>query len=218
MKTKHPLLFIRKSWWSFIKTRMFSRWLYFVINSSLLIYFVFLFSLSLSIYIYIYLYLLTSYLPAFMVTRKKKKNCQDLEITISRITAWGKMKKKILLGKEIKKKPTSSRQLKKIKRYAVRWSKEQKPTVKCCNATRVFYWSKHLWNFSFYMGQNYFLIHSFDNLYFIKTLKMNLQFRKQEKVAKSAALAHCCVLPNICLSQFSDRISWIYLFFSFLFW
>ena len=43
--------------------------------------------------------------------------------------------KKIFLGKKLKKRPTSSLQLKKIKGYTVRWSKEQKPTVKCCNAT-----------------------------------------------------------------------------------
>ena len=39
-------------------------------------------------YIYIYIYILTYYLPAFTVTRKKeKKPCQYLEIIISRITA-----------------------------------------------------------------------------------------------------------------------------------
>ena len=43
--------------------------------------------------IYIYLYLPTYYLPAFMVTRKKKKKThQDLDIIISRITAQGKKK------------------------------------------------------------------------------------------------------------------------------
>ena len=65
---------------------------------------------------------------------KRKKTRQNLEITISRITAWGK-KTKNYFGKKIKKRPTSSHQLKKIKRYAVCWLKEQKPTVKCCNAT-----------------------------------------------------------------------------------
>ena len=34
-----------------------------------------------------------------------------------------------------KKRPTSSHQLKKLKRYAISWSKEQKPTAKCSNAT-----------------------------------------------------------------------------------
>ena len=66
--------------------------------------------------IYIYLYLLTYYLPAFSVTRKKRKNTHTryLEITISRITAWRKKKKSF--GKKIKKRPTSSHQLKKKKK------------------------------------------------------------------------------------------------------
>ena len=47
-------------------------------------------------------------------------------------------KEKNIIGrkKKEKKKPTSSHQLKKIKRYAISWSKEkEKPTVNCCNAT-----------------------------------------------------------------------------------
>ena len=40
------------------------------------------------------MYLQTYYLPAFMVTRKKeKKNHQEQEIKISRITAQGKKEK-----------------------------------------------------------------------------------------------------------------------------
>ena len=75
-----------------------------------------------------YIYLLIYYLPAFTVTRKKnktKKNKprQEQEIKISRITAQGK-KKKYHRTKR-KKRPTSSHQLKKIKRYAVSWSKEK---------------------------------------------------------------------------------------------
>ena len=56
-------------------------------------------------------------------TRKKeKKNRQEQEIRVSRITARGK-KKKYYRSKR-KKRPTSSDPLKKIKGYAVSWSKE----------------------------------------------------------------------------------------------
>ena len=50
------------------------------------------------------MYLLTYYLPAFTVTRKKKKKKhQNLEITISRITAWGKKKNNFFGGKKKEK-------------------------------------------------------------------------------------------------------------------
>ena len=85
------------------------------------------------IYKYIYIYLLIYYLPAFTVTKKKKKTLPEFRDNKSRITAWGKKKKDYREKK--KKSPTSTHQLKKIKRYAISWSKEQKPTAKCCNAT-----------------------------------------------------------------------------------
>ena len=59
--------------------------------------------------------------------QEKEKKTQNLEITISRITAWGEKEKNFFSSHQLKKK--------KIKRYAVSWSKEQKPTVKYCNAT-----------------------------------------------------------------------------------
>ena len=69
-------------------------------------------------YIYIYIYLLIYYLPAFTATKKKKKKtCQNSEITITRITAWGKKKK--FIGRKKKKRPTSSHQLKKIETTGV---------------------------------------------------------------------------------------------------
>ena len=82
-------------------------------------------------YIYIFTNLLSTSIHGYQEKEKKKR--QNLEIAISRITACGK-KKKHFFGKK-KKRPTSSHQLKKIKRYAISWPKEQKPTVKCCNAT-----------------------------------------------------------------------------------
>ena len=86
------------------------------------------------IYIYIYIYLQTNNLPAFTVTRKKEKKCQELKIIISRISARGEKERNIIGQK--KKRLTSSHLLKKIKRYAISWSKEkEKPTVNCCNAT-----------------------------------------------------------------------------------
>ena len=62
-----------------------------------------------------------------MVTKKKKKDNKP------RITAWGKKKK--IIRRKRKKMPTLSHQLKKIKRYAIGWLKEQKLTAKCYNAT-----------------------------------------------------------------------------------
>ena len=85
------------------------------------------------IYIYIYIYLLIYYLPTFTVTEKKKRKQSEFRDNKSRITAWGKKKK--IIGEKEKERPTSSHQLKKIKRYAISWSKEQKPTAKRCNAT-----------------------------------------------------------------------------------
>ena len=85
------------------------------------------------VYIYIYIYILIYNLPAFTVTKKKKKKpCQNSEIT--NLESLPGEKRKKLSGKK-KKRPTSSHQLKKIKRYAISWSKEQDPTAKCCNAT-----------------------------------------------------------------------------------
>ena len=52
---------------------------------------------------YIYIYLLTYYLPAFTVTRKKEKKRQEQEIKISRITTRGK-KEKNIIGQKKKKK------------------------------------------------------------------------------------------------------------------
>ena len=54
--------------------------------------------------------------------KKKKKLRQEQEIRISRITVRGK-KKKYYRSKR-NKRPTSSDHLKKIKGYAVSWSKE----------------------------------------------------------------------------------------------
>ena len=82
-------------------------------------------SLYLSIYLPLYIYLLTYYLPAFTVTRKKEKKRQEQEIKISRLTVRGKKRKNIIGQKKEKKRPTPSHQLKKIKRYAVSWSKEK---------------------------------------------------------------------------------------------
>ena len=74
-----------------------------------------------TIYIYIFTNLLSTSIHGYQ--EKEKKNRENLEITISRITAWGKKKKnfgekKKKKRKEKKKKrkrkgPTSSKQLKK---------------------------------------------------------------------------------------------------------
>ena len=112
------------------------------------------------IYIYIYIYLINKYINIHMCTyisiknihtheyiyiyitnllstsihgyqKKEKKNRQDLEIIISRITARGKKKKKHRpKKKKEKKRPTLSQQLKKIKRYAISWSKKKKKRKK----------------------------------------------------------------------------------------
>ena len=95
--------------------------------------------ITIYIYIYIYIYLLTYYLPAFTVTRKK--NRQYLDIIISRITTREEKEKKYHRTKKKKKnrkkRPTSSDQLKKIKtcNQLVKRKSKRKPTVKCCNAT-----------------------------------------------------------------------------------
>ena len=52
----------------------------------------------------------------------------------SRITAWGK-KEEEYREKKKKEKANFVTPVKKIKRYAIRWSKKQNPTAKCCNAT-----------------------------------------------------------------------------------
>ena len=53
--------------------------------------------------------------------KKRKKNRQEQEIKVSRITARGKRKN---YRSKRKKRPTSSDPLKKIKGYTVSWSKE----------------------------------------------------------------------------------------------
>ena len=72
------------------------------------------------IYIYIYIYILTNLLSTSIQSDKEKeKTLPEFRDNKSRITAWGKKKKK-------EKRPTSSHQLrKKIKRYAISWSKEK---------------------------------------------------------------------------------------------
>ena len=75
---------------------------------------------SLPIYIYIFTNLISTSIHG---TRKKeKKTRQEQEIRVSRITARGK-KKKYYRSKR-KKRPTSPDPLKKIKGYAVSWSKQ----------------------------------------------------------------------------------------------
>ena len=72
------------------------------------------------IYIYIFTNLISTSIHG---TRKKEKTRQEQEISVSRIIARGK-KKKYYRSKR-KKRPTSSDPLKRIKRYAVSWSKEK---------------------------------------------------------------------------------------------
>ena len=69
---------------------------------------------------YIHIYLLNYNLPAFTVTRKKKRKRQNLEITISRITAWGKKEK--FFWEKNKEKANFVTPVEKIARYAFRWS------------------------------------------------------------------------------------------------
>ena len=70
------------------------------------------------------------------MTKKKKKETPEFgDNNTSRITA--QVKKKNVIGRKKKKKPTVSHQLKKIKRYAISWSKEQKPTANSYNATII---------------------------------------------------------------------------------
>ena len=87
-------------------------------------------------YLYIYTYILTNLLSTSIHgdKEKEKKTLPEFRDNKSRTNAWGK-KEKDYREKKKKKRPTSSHQLKKIKRYAISWSKEQKPTAKCCNAT-----------------------------------------------------------------------------------
>ena len=87
---------------------------------------------------YIYIYIYTNLLPTSIYgdKEKEKKTPEFKDKNISRITTRGKKKK--VIGRKKKKKrkrPTLSHKLKEIKRYAISWSKEQKPTAKCCNAT-----------------------------------------------------------------------------------
>ena len=90
--------------------------------------------MALYIYIYIYICILTNLqYTSIHGDKEKEKKTPEFRDNKSRITAWGKKKK--IIGRKKKKRPTSSHQLKKIKRYAISWSKEQKPTAKCCNAT-----------------------------------------------------------------------------------
>ena len=82
-------------------------------------------------------YIFTNLLPTSIYSdmeKEKKKTLEFRDNNISRITAREK-KKKVIGRKKKKKRPILSHQLKKIKRYAISWSKEQKPTTKCCNAT-----------------------------------------------------------------------------------
>ena len=53
----NPCFTILEHWWRFIITESFERWLSFVIDSTLLDYFVFQFSPDVYIYIYIYIYI-----------------------------------------------------------------------------------------------------------------------------------------------------------------
>ena len=77
------------------------------------------------LYIYIYIYLLIYYLPAFSVTKKKKKTLENSQIT--NLESLPGEKRKKIIGRKKKKRPTSSHQLKKIKRYAISWSKKLNP-------------------------------------------------------------------------------------------
>ena len=76
------------------------------------------------VYIYIYTYIFTNLISTSIhgTRKKEKKTRQEQEIRVSRIAAWGK-KKKYYRSKR-KKRPNSSDLLKKIKGYAVSWSKE----------------------------------------------------------------------------------------------
>ena len=77
--------------------------------------------------VYIYIYIFTNLLSTSIhgYQEKRKKNPPGTrDKKISRITARGK-KKKYHRTKNKKKRPTPSHQLKKIKRYAVSWSKEK---------------------------------------------------------------------------------------------
>ena len=85
------------------------------------------------IYIYIYIYLLTYYLPAFTVTRKKKKTPWK-EIKISWITALGK-KEKNIIGQKIEKANSVTPVEKNLEICSQLVKRKIKPTVKCRNAT-----------------------------------------------------------------------------------
>ena len=83
------------------------------------------------IYIYIYIYFLIYYLPAFTVTKKKKrKKTPEFRDNKSRITAWGKKKKIIGRKKKKKKRPTSSHQLKKSRDMQLVGQKNKNPPQK----------------------------------------------------------------------------------------
>ena len=91
-------------------------------------------SMSVCIYLstYIYIYILTYYLLSFTFTRKNLAGTRDNNTSNH---CPGK-KRKNIIGQKKKKRPTSSHQLKKIKRYTISWSKEkEKPTINSCNAT-----------------------------------------------------------------------------------
>ena len=86
------------------------------------------------IYIYIYIYLLIYYLPAFTVSRKKKKKpCQEQEIKIWRITAWGK-RKNIIGLKERKGQPCHTSWKKSRDMQSV-GQKKNKTHCQHCNTT-----------------------------------------------------------------------------------
>ena len=84
------------------------------------------------IYIYIYIYIFTNLLSTsihgFQEKENKTPEFRDNNISDRCLGKKNRGKKKEKANFVIPVK-------KKIKGYAVSWSKEQKPTVKCCNAT-----------------------------------------------------------------------------------
>ena len=83
--------------------------------------------------IYIYIYILTYYLPAFTVTRKKeKKTPRTRDNNISNYRPGEKRKN--IIGQKKKKRPTSSHQLKKSRDMQSVGQKKKKTTVKCCKS------------------------------------------------------------------------------------
>ena len=87
-------------------------------------------------YTYIYIYILNYYLPAFTVTRKKKKKTPEFRDNNILTHCIGEKEKKNSFGKKINKRPTSSHQLKKnqvICNPLVKRTKTHRKMLQCYN-------------------------------------------------------------------------------------